>query len=84
MAAKDTPQRQPIRAQDVGEEVFNATATLWRWLVLVAAIAVGSCLGIALFAMVAVLISAGTGTHAVIHFTPFTTTTTAPNWPRSP
>jgi hypothetical protein len=83
MAAKDTPERQPIRAQDVGEEASNAMAALWLWLVQVAAIAVGSCLGIALFVMVAFLISAGTGAHGVIHFTPFTTTTT-PSGPHSP
>jgi hypothetical protein len=83
MAAKETPERQPTRSQDVGKDAFNAMAALRRWLVLVAAIAVGTCLGIALFLMAAVLISGGR--HVGIHIAPSPTTTTpTTSGPRSP
>lgn len=40
-----------IRSQDVSDSFFDLLAAVWRWLVLVAAIAVGTCLGITLFAI---------------------------------
>jgi hypothetical protein len=38
-------EQQRITAQDLGDELPNLVAAIWRWLVLVAAIAVGTCLG---------------------------------------
>lgn len=39
-------EQQRITAQDIGDELSNLVAAIWRWLVLaVAAIAVGTCLG---------------------------------------
>lgn len=43
--------RQQITPADVGNEILDFTAKLWRWLVLVAAIAVGTCLGMTLFVL---------------------------------
>jgi hypothetical protein len=44
-------EQQRIRAQDVGNELFDALGAIWRWVVLVAAIAVGTCIGLILFGM---------------------------------
>ena len=47
-------ERQPISPQDVGNELLDALGAIWRWLVLVAAIAVGTCLGITLFVLLVI------------------------------
>ncbi|CAM3959919.1 hypothetical protein H7J08_23340 [Mycobacterium frederiksbergense] len=47
-----TEQRQFAPA-NVGESIFDGIAAIAKWLALVAAIAVGTCLGIILFLMVA-------------------------------
>ena len=67
-------ERQRITAQDIGGELLGAAAAIWRWLVLVAAIAVGTCLGITLFVMLVAGLIANK-MHDV-DFNPFTTTTT--------
>jgi hypothetical protein len=74
-------EQQNTPAQDVRESLLNgldavmdSLAALTRWLVLVAAIAVGTCLGITLFVVLA--------WHQVeskmhdVNFNPSTTTTT--------
>lgn len=38
-------EQQRITAQDIGDELSNLVAAIWRWLVLVAAIAADTCLG---------------------------------------
>lgn len=47
-----TAQTQSARA-DVGDAFFDVLAAIGKWLVQVAAIAIGTCLGIILFLMVA-------------------------------
>jgi hypothetical protein len=84
MKAKITvSEQQRITAQDVGDELLDAMAAIWRWLVLVAAVAIGTCLGITLFVVLVMGLIAGR-MHDV-NFSPFTTTTT-PTWslPHSP
>lgn len=46
-----TEQRQ-FKPQDVGNELLDTLGAVWKWLVLVAAIAVGTCLGLILFGFV--------------------------------
>jgi len=46
------PQR--VNAQDVGNELLDGLGAVFRWLSLVAAIAVGTCLGITLFILVVI------------------------------
>jgi hypothetical protein len=43
--------QQRVNPADVGNEALDVLGAVWRWLVLVAAIAVGTCLGITLFVM---------------------------------
>jgi hypothetical protein len=69
-------QDPPLTAQVVGESALDLLSALWRWLVLVAAIAVDTCLGVTLF-VVLVLGVIRDKMHDV-DVTPFTTTTTTP------
>jgi hypothetical protein len=55
---------------------------LSRWLVQVAAIAVGTCLGITLFVVLAW--DQVESKMQNVNFNPSTTTTTTPTWPQSP
>ena len=53
-------------------------SALWKWLLLVAAIAVGTCLGITLF--VVLMMGLIAGKMHDMNVSPFTTTTTTPTW----
>lgn len=47
-----TQQRQSARS-DISDSIFDVLTAIWKWAALVAAIAVGTCLGIILFLFVA-------------------------------
>lgn len=64
--------------EDVGNAFGDAIEGLWRWLLLVAAITIGTCLGITLF----VLLVLGLIKDKMrdVNVNPFPTTTTSPTW----
>ena len=65
--------KQGPTAREVSDEFFDGLAAIWRWLVLVAAIAVGTCLGITLFVVVVMGLVANQ--MGDVHLGPFAKTT---------
>ena len=75
--------QQGIKARDVGDEAFDALERIGKWLLKVATIAIGTCLGLLLFVFIVVYWMGYQLRDVDCPTSPFpkTTTTTTPTQP---